>query len=263
MYVVAMTAAVLIVGFADQCFKLRLPPTQLLVQTIQAYTFNFLNSPQYNGSFIAFAAISVSWSLAYEWMFYASLPLICLSGLRRYWFVGLPLALMLNKFVFHFQWIPYFICESLVYELSRFEYIRKKCSYLIFGVLSAAGFLLTFYYGKSLGGSLCAIALSTAFLPIAAGNDWGGVLSNSGIRVIGAISYSIYLLNIIVEAQFAPFLPKALISSNIFIITMFMTLGMMVLLLISYFTYSFIEFPFLNKKKTSVNAKTIVPNVCV
>lgn len=251
MYVVAMTAALVIVGLVDQGFEFRVPPHLLAVQVLQSYSFDFLHSPEFNGSFIAYAAIGVSWSLKYEWCFYASLPVISLIQIRRYWQVGLPLILAANELLIHQKWVDYFLYGSIAYELVRYPIVRRFCGTHAAGLLSIGGILLTCRYAEDVQGGWPALALSAAFLPIAGGNDWLGLLSMRGTRFLGAISYSLYLLNVIVEAQVVRFLPVNLASANVVVIAISMSVVLMLLVAISYVTYSCIEVRFQKAKVTS------------
>jgi peptidoglycan/LPS O-acetylase OafA/YrhL len=94
--------------------------------------------------------------------------------------------------------VEYFAYGGIAYELTRSPSARAVLTGPLPQGLSLAGALLinTVFDESGLESGLAPFLLFLCFLPVAAGASWFGLLHNSGARVAGAISYSLYLLNI-------------------------------------------------------------------
>lgn len=139
----------------------------------------------------------VPWTLRYEWFFYLSLPIlaVAVNGKTSGWYLlgsvlmvfmlfsGLKLELL---FLFSFGFAPVVIKREFpsVFGVVRGGFFACACMVLVFFAM-----MLETYSVVQM------IVLGVAFLIVSLGNDVFGVLRSSGLKFLGEISYSIYLLH--------------------------------------------------------------------
>lgn len=154
------------------------------------------------GFLLITANAGVQWSLWYEWRFYLALPLLAwfAPGKRLFLLCGLCLVGLLwpglsaNDTIF---WLAFLPGVAAVYFAGRpglREALRSDMSALV-AVIWCAGVLILSHasgYGWSL------LAVIPLFWTAAAGNTYRGVLVHPVTRMLGTISYSVYLLHGIV-----------------------------------------------------------------
>ena len=150
----------------------------------------------YPSNFLA----SVTWSLPYEWFFYFSLPVLSLLNLKRPSLVFLAFGIVggiaLFKIDRSLQHQVYFVPGIVASFLLRFETIKACARHFASSivVLICLGCVVA-NQGDMWGLSLDWILFTIAFVLIACGNDIFGALSFSAARMLGDISYSVYLLH--------------------------------------------------------------------
>lgn len=247
MYAFAMAAAILVVGLGGEGFRLHQSYSQTLEQTVQAFGYCFFGIPIYNGSFLAYAAIGVSWSLRYEWLFYLSLPLLSSFNMPRLWFITLPALIVINECCTQFDYVEYFAYGGIAYELSRLKAVRRALSGRLFDGVSLLGLgWVTWHYNDpDIARGLAPLLLSAAFLPIAAGASWFGALNRNGFRFVGSVSYSLYLLHCVVLFIAQPAL-RAVGNAALAQLVLNVAL-LLVIVVLSFVTYATIERPFMAK----------------
>lgn len=140
----------------------------------------------------------VTWTLPYEWAFYCALPLLALPlGIRASVLVWLLAAWMFYRVMPPFEAYRclMFLGGMLAAALLQHTGLRR------FSSSTAASFVVLFCIAISLTcfdtrfsiGSFC--LLSAAFVLMVSGNTFFGVLVQPAARVLGEISYSVYLLH--------------------------------------------------------------------
>jgi peptidoglycan/LPS O-acetylase OafA/YrhL len=152
----------------------------------------------------------VTWTLKYEWLFYLALPLQALLlrfSFRHRWalWAAALLAMALAKlhlvlpgvgvrsdFLFHFT------AGAAVAIASQSEQMRAWAgtSWAATAVIVAAGALFTLF--PTGYGAAQSLLMLMVFAPIALGNSLWGLLSLRPCKVLGEISYSVYLIHGIV-----------------------------------------------------------------
>lgn len=149
----------------------------------------------------------VLWSIWWEWVFYfAILPLVAtlrLAFKRDTLWVLLLLLLalsLLGRFTGHeiFKFIPLFIFGMLTGEAVSKPYIKHILSkrWMVLPVLMALIAGMTLFHEPYGLVPMCLFAF--VFLSVAGGNDLVGLLSTRGARILGEISFSIYVIHGIV-----------------------------------------------------------------
>ncbi len=142
----------------------------------------------------------VTWSLPYEWWFYLSLPLLAWVSRRKVlagWLAFGLLNVLLFKAGWHLErlrmlpfvggWIAAWAVRS---DVVRVLATRRWAGVLVLGCLAATvAFTETAYTATAVA------LLSIAFVLVAAGNDVFGVLSSAASRMLGEVTYSMYLLH--------------------------------------------------------------------
>lgn len=246
MYVFAMTLAMLLLGLATRRFTDWQPWPALVENALRAFTFWFFPPERFNNSISARAALGVAWTLRYEWLFYASLPALFFLRVKRYWLISLVFFIVANELWAGIYWIEYFAYGCIAREVSQHPDARRLAKTPIAALVSIALVACTSYFAnsKELALGLPVLAISIAFLLIAAGNDWFGLLRSSGARLAGACSYSIYLINVIVQAPLVQLLPGSATSWDVVQKVGVMTASTMAVIAASAVTYRFIELPF-------------------
>jgi peptidoglycan/LPS O-acetylase OafA/YrhL len=136
----------------------------------------------------------VIWSLGFEWGFYLCLPALAaivqskVSPRILFLFAGL-VALSANNHIFFF-----FPGVAAAYAARNPTIVRRlRSGYSsIFVILIVLAFpFITIHYQSWRGLFLT----SLIFIPIACGNTLFGLLTLKGLRLIGIVSYSVYLLH--------------------------------------------------------------------
>lgn len=150
--------------------------------------------PQIAGFDFTYINAGVTWSLQYEWAFYFAFPALAMlvraGEPRSIGFVFAGLLVMLG-----FGCHMYFLTGVLAAHVARSPGVVAGLRGKPVGVAILALFLLM--------PTLCEDAMTwrgwlmatVAFIPIACGNSLLGMLEFTGLRLLGVISYSVYLLH--------------------------------------------------------------------
>jgi peptidoglycan/LPS O-acetylase OafA/YrhL len=193
----------------------------------------------------------VTWTLQYEWAFYFALPaLAMLVRAGNGWRIAL-IAIAC--------WVIGGVDQDVDFK-----------AYFLSGILAAhvarmprtAAVLRTFYVAIALLALLAITPLlvpggygwwpliitTTVFIPIACGNSIFGILNLSGLRFMGLVSYSVYLLHGIFLYQCRPFLRQQLSHGDFSYWRGVFVLACGVLMFCS-ITYRLIEWPFIQLEK--------------
>jgi peptidoglycan/LPS O-acetylase OafA/YrhL len=191
----AVTVAVLLAIVAVQTqFELRVPLGSLVTQIIQWCSFALLDQSAINGFADTSSALSVTWTLRYEWLFYWSLPFFAYAygALRRPWM--LYVAVVAVGALGGFPMAIYFGAGAIaVHAVARWRdsaWARRIVSGV--AVLALAGLVATAHDAYAARPALLLFPVFVAAL-IAAG-PWIA-LRWAPLRFLGHISYSVYLLH--------------------------------------------------------------------
>jgi peptidoglycan/LPS O-acetylase OafA/YrhL len=193
----------------------------------------------------------VTWTLQYEWVFYLALPALALLAKAgspwRIFLVALA-CWVLQGVDQDVDFKAYFVSGILAAHIARMPRTaailrRFYVSIPISGLLIAMPLLVPGGYGW-----LPFILTTAIFIPIACGNSMFGVLNYSGLRLMGIISYSVYLLHGMFLFNGRPLLHQALMHGD-FQYWLAVFAAACVVMLFCSITYRLIEWPFIQLEK--------------
>ncbi|MDX6814851.1 acyltransferase [Klebsiella quasipneumoniae] len=193
----------------------------------------------------------VTWTLKYEWLFYFSLPFLLLFLKNKY----CALLLILLSFILYFNNIhlsPFFESKYLVFFMygGLASYLHTKIfnsfrvQDFIRSKLSSVFSLMCLIYMFASNRSIFDIDVSLAgfifFIFVVLGNDLFGVLRLFSSRLLGEISYSVYLLHGIIIYTLFNFIPAFNLSTSFYFLLL-MPITSVLVCIISVFSFKFIE----------------------
>ncbi|MGS0943447.1 acyltransferase [Pseudomonas sp.] len=208
----------------------------------------------------------VQWTLKYEWFFYLALPvlaaLINRENYGRYLALSLIVvvaalpAAQLEVLKLHF--LLFFIAGFIPVLIKRhrpawIDHIKKPVYGALAIALVAYSMTMPDYFSVPQ-----TVLLSMAFAIIALGNDLFGLLSSYGLKALGEISYSVYLIHgLVLYSLFSWLQVYPFIDSNVSHYIMLLPLVLVLVCGLSLLTFLGIEKPFMLKPRKGVN--TIPP----
>lgn len=241
MYFVSVAMALVVVVFISG-FTLQVEFQNLIRELRSWFSFGYLYAGNINGVKDAHYINAVYWTLAFEWSFYIALPFFALfsRGARAF-------ALFLVAFFYCLQ-APItlnFICGALAAVLVEKNLIDARLSIPVLTLLPLAALAAVFLFPSAF--SLPAIGLLFIFfLFVVGGNSLFGLLATRTSRLLGTVSYSIYLTHCIVLYSIVRiadvYLPiKAMGPSQYWLLV---SIAALVTVLISTVSYRYVEFVF-------------------
>ncbi|KQP12476.1 acyltransferase [Pseudorhodoferax sp. Leaf267] len=196
----ATIALVLLLVMHASHWTLHEPVAKLASNTARWLTFTVLGSPDINRlSGTGLLTAGVTWSLPYEWFFYLALPVIALLAGRRAPWPALVLSLVSLLGLLKWQPVLLHLCAFgggmaaavLVRQQAFVALCRHRLtSCVVVGLLAAVVVLFPNAYTPS-----AMLLLACAFVLIAGGCAVFGLLRLPTSRLLGEMTYSIYLLH--------------------------------------------------------------------
>ena len=246
MYVMSVLMALAVVA-AVGGFALRDSPAALARELRPWLSFGFMNTGAVNGIADARYINAVYWTLAYEWMFYLALPLLALFA-RGWSAAALVFAVVLfgaqTPIVLNFLFGA--LAAWLVHE-RMLERLGLGAPWLGVAALVPLG---AYFAMPALYGLPQAAALFGFFIFVVHGNSLFGLLTSRPARVLGTISYSLYLTHCIalfvtVRAAAALQPIETLDGTQYWLLA---ALAAAACVLLSACTYRYVEYPFLHSQ---------------
>jgi len=202
LYAATMLLLYFIVGILTH-FTLQEPLNVLLIKTLKWFTFIQADVNALVPTWLINAG--VVWSLAFEWAFYCSLPFISLLlRIKASINVLIPALGMVIFFIWaiaefypgggFMRAVP-FLSGMLAAILVRDNKIRALVAgpFVSVLIIVLVGIVVTLF--PTVYAFYPLLLMTIAFIAIACGNDVFGILTLSISRMLGQISYSIYLLH--------------------------------------------------------------------
>lgn len=193
MYLASVVMALAVVAVLSE-FTLRGSPLELARELRPWLSFGFMRTGSLNGIEDAHYINAVYWTLAYEWMFYLCLPLLALFARGAWFYLLLAVAcLFCMKSPITLNFIFGVITAAVVErKLIGFKLDKHWLTPLPLAALALA------VTSPSTTGLLPTVLLFVFFLFVVHGNSLFGLLATGSARLLGGISYSIYLVHCVV-----------------------------------------------------------------
>lgn len=260
MYLVAATLLIL-TALTLTGFSLQVAPADLIKQILAWLLFTFPGTPDINGLSQTYLINTVFWSLLWEWKFYIALPLAAACAYTRYrwvFFVILLLHLFLGPKV-GFVW--FFLAGCMAAVLTRQEFVQKLATTRIASLIAISCLIaavayvpnrLPYYELRT------ALLLFVPFIIFAGGNTLFGLLCFRPARLLGLLSYSVYVLHnwvLFVLSRLADqyFSIGALSKEWYWLFGGLMTLTTIAFATI---TYRFVEYPYIQSSQPTISEHT-------
>jgi len=204
----------------------------------------------------------VQWSLAFEWMFYCSLPILGALFFRIR--MSALTIILASVFLVIFLYIIFEFYDFRAWNgmiqflgglpaafLSKNEKLRRICSKTWMSFLLLFLFVIILLYYPSSFSPIPFLIITVLFTGIACGNDLFGILSHRTCRLLGQISYSIYLLHGLVLFTMFYFIIGFNNIANLTIIPYWgvICLCTMPLVIVTSLTFYFVEKPGIDSAK--------------
>lgn len=200
-YLLAMVFLLIIVGALTQ-WKMNERPGFFLFELYQWSTFTIMGRPVINHSpYMENITAGVTWSLIYEWIFYLSLPVIGLIFFRSrvnifLVFVSLMLVFIIYRYnllrPIHFYSFAAGLIAAFCIRFKEFSLLAGRS---VFSIVAMACLVSAVYFFQTPYEIFPLTLIAIAFVIISNGNNFFGLLSNPVSRMLGQISYPIYLLH--------------------------------------------------------------------
>jgi peptidoglycan/LPS O-acetylase OafA/YrhL len=252
MYMVSASLVILI-ALIETGFKLRVPFLALTKSVLDWCAMGIQGFPDINGlPQTARINAYVFGTLTYEWAFYLALPFLATFSQSR------PFVIMLSCLCAYFVFrlgkpqVIWFIVGMLsavtLRVMPRLAILRSR----LFSVVAIIAVSTTLALPRQEMKYFGFVGSSIFFLIVASGNDLAGVLTFAGARLLGLVSYSVYVLHGIVLYVSVKFCNLSTCSPLQF--WLFLLGVSTILLIISATTFRWVEFPYLRKPSPSRGA---------
>lgn len=247
--------ALLIVGvFAFTGWQLKGTPSDIYIQAVSVFSLGLIGWNELNGIEPHFINAGVTWSLSFEWIFYLALPIIAVFARWRWWSVALAAAPILTMALF-FQ--HYYLDHMAAFGIGIGTAIALQTWPKLpelktpsVSIMALAILLLCMFESREVFNWPIIVGCGAVFFAVAYGCDFWGFLNRPGVKLLGVISYSIYLMHGFVLCVIAlPFRAFRFPQWIWFFVSV--PIGCLVVL-VSLLTYRFVELPFIRKKPKAV-----------
>lgn len=261
MYIVSVILLLLMVLIQSH-WLIKSSVAELARDGFKWFAFSFLGSPDVNQLKNTFTInAGVFWTLAYEWKYYFMLPFITIFFQQKkqliFYIIATVFTLISADSV-----LLYFLAGMIAAQIhhKRSRLIERFSSHIY--DLIFMGAVITLFVGfQSAYGLMQALIATLGFICLLNGNGLFGLLHMKSIRLLGEISYSIYLLHGFVITASIYFSKKYIdvmsMGDNYWI--MVAVMGCL-LILLSSLTYRWFECQFMMQSRTD-QSKNI--EVCI
>jgi len=241
----ASAGLVAVTAMALSQFHPKVPLCALTSQIASWLLFTFPGVPPINGFTQTALINTVFWSLIYEWKFYLMLPMIGALAVRwGMWPVGLAACACIALFSpSQVEW--YFDAGCAAAMAVRVPAVQNLRRSIVATALLIARIAAVVTWQPLIYSPSAAALTSVPFLLISGGNSLFGLLTNKAARLLGMLSYSIYLLHNWVLYLVARLVNHIVPIASISHVTYLgIRAGVVVItVLLAMLSYRFIEFP--------------------
>lgn len=198
LYAVALVVLFTLVLYSSG-FRFLESPAGILVQVARWLSFTILGAPDINGVVgTRYIMAGVVWSLPYEWVWYAALPLIGLLVRKRPPIGLLVLSLAAIAFAFlkldPLLLLP-FVGGVAAYYVCQCEPVARMLRGRIATLMALSCAVMSVLFFESARHPAAVILWTIFFSTLACGNSFFGILTNRFSVAMGEVSYGIYLFH--------------------------------------------------------------------
>lgn len=242
-------------------FRLLVSTRDLAQQILAWMLFTIPGAPDINTLHQSYLINSVFWSLVYEWKFYIMFPLLAIFARpRAQCFLAAAVVLCIWFYSdTKLEW--FFLSGCLAAVVTRTQIARVLATGWIWATVAIACIVAALRLQPVIYSAIGAALLFMPFVVIASGNSIFGLLTWRPARLLGLLSYSVYLLH-----NWVLFLVSRLVNHYTSVAAMsehaYWLVGALIVLIttaVAAFTYRFIEYPFL-RVSSRHNATVKNPN---
>lgn len=256
MYLMSVLMVLAVVAAASG-FALRDGPAALARDLRPWLSFGFMRTGEINGLDEARYVNAVYWTLAYEWTFYVALPFLALFARGR----AAAAALVAAVLVFGAQQpvvYNFLFGAAAAWIVHRRVLERRALDTPVITLVPLAA-LCCYFILSGLYGLLQSVALFGFFIFIVHGNSLFGLLRTRAARLLGLVSYSIYLthcmaLFVTVHAVDRRMPIRSLDIGEYWLLAALAAAGCV---LLSALTYRYVEHPFIHSQAASKPTRAI------
>ena len=194
----------LFIVFARTGFQLQEPVGNVIGSVLQWLAFGVLDTqPPVNGYEAKHVLAGVTWTITYEWEFYASLVATAFFARRKFHLLfvfGALIGCVIANSMLHIDALGFsvlFLCGMAIASLLH-ENIRLQLPNKLASSIALVCLVVIFTFSRSGYGLFGALLLATFFYLVCSGATLFGLLTTTAARRLGHISYSVYLMQGIV-----------------------------------------------------------------
>ena len=194
-------ACVIFVAFCRAGFELKEPPSVVVGQVATWLMFTIPGISPVNGFAETVPLAGAVWTLSYEWLFYACLPIgaFCLrASTPLTWLMvsaAAVTALSMGMPEVRMPMLSAFGGGITAASLARIAVVRAMLARGVWGVIAMACLATTLFLLPTAYMLSAVLLLAMAFLIIACGNSLYGILEWPASVTLGEMAYSLYLLH--------------------------------------------------------------------
>ena len=245
MYLCSVFLSLLVIACLSQ-FTLQVSLVELIRQLRPWFSFGFAYAGEINGVSDAHYINAVYWTLAFEWGFYIALPLLALLARGRGILLLLPVAIL---YCLQAPVTLNFIAGAITAMLVEKNILREQLKSSFLTPIPLLALIAVFTLPSAY--ALLPVCLMTLFFFfIVGGNSLFGLLTSRPAKLLGTISYSIYLTHCIllyvVVQSVHRFIPVSSISLESYWLLAAFVASLCVI--VSALTYHYVEHPFIARK---------------
>ncbi|HEV3429903.1 MAG TPA: acyltransferase [Paraburkholderia sp.] len=226
----------------------------LLSQCVSWLLFTIPGNPDINGFDRTYVINGVFWTLTFEWKFYLLLPLLAVfsKGIKQLLLlavVALYIAFLADP---PLEW--YFVGGAIAATIASNKQVATAMQHWLASVGSLVMIAAVVRFAPTCYSLTATALLFFPFLAIACGNSLFGLLTCKPARLLGTLSYSIYLLHswiLYMVSRFVNHFSDVAALSNLQYWLLSSVVAVATVLL-SALTFRYIEFPFISTNSPKV-----------
>lgn len=256
MYVVSVLI-VFVVAYIASGFIFKSTSLKLATTMIRWMMFGFMGFPNVNEVGNSWIINSVYWTLKYELLFYLTLPFIAWAYRDTAFSVLILFVIaLLFKFSLNIVLLSFVFGAVTAWLLDKnIQWLSRWAQSPLAALAVAIILVLIFWHMNTAYTLLASVMLFVLFFIVAAGNSLFGLLTSKPARLLGAMSYSIYLLHSPILFLLLYWVNLSISVSRLSALNYWALMSMagIVLVLIAALSFRWVEYPFMTQRRIAVS----------